>query len=173
MHYISRIRISRLWGYRTFTLKMFPDVNILIGPNASGKTTIINMLFYLFSGQLQSLTTIVFESLEVSLVPFAPEDENTAKTVLVTRSENGITVGIDDRRAIFNSQTLERIQDKLYRQHFPDVELKIALLDELVTLVPAVWLPTSRRLPVRKAVEYGYAWTRHVGDLRVWMVLVQ
>ena len=44
-HYISHIHIEKLWGSdKAVTFPLNDDVNIIIGPNASGKTTIINLL---------------------------------------------------------------------------------------------------------------------------------
>ena len=39
-YFIESFKIDKLWGYRDIDLVFNKDVNVLIGPNASGKTTI-------------------------------------------------------------------------------------------------------------------------------------
>ena len=38
-YFIESFKITKLWGYRDINLIFDRDVNILIGPNGSGKTT--------------------------------------------------------------------------------------------------------------------------------------
>jgi len=46
-YFIKEFRIKKLWGYRNMKISFNKDVNILIGQNASGKTTILNLLRYI------------------------------------------------------------------------------------------------------------------------------
>lgn len=45
--YIERIEIEGLWGRFDVDWKLNPDVNVLIGKNGTGKTTILNLISYL------------------------------------------------------------------------------------------------------------------------------
>ena len=49
-YFIESFKIEKLWGYRDIDLTFNNDVNILIGPNGSGKTTILNLLHSILSG---------------------------------------------------------------------------------------------------------------------------
>lgn len=44
-YYISHFSVKNLWGYKNYRIPFFKDVNVIIGPNASGKTTLINILY--------------------------------------------------------------------------------------------------------------------------------
>ena len=44
MSKIRTIYISKFWGDKDFQIGLNPDTNFLIGPNGTGKTTIISIL---------------------------------------------------------------------------------------------------------------------------------
>ena len=44
MYRIESFEITELWDHQDIYLNFHKDVNVLIGPNASGKTTILNLL---------------------------------------------------------------------------------------------------------------------------------
>ncbi|MBC8233601.1 AAA family ATPase, partial [bacterium] len=55
-YYIQGFEVKKLWGYKDINLTFHRDVNILIGPNASGKTTILNLLRYILTSDFLSLS---------------------------------------------------------------------------------------------------------------------
>ena len=86
-HYISHIHIEKLWGSdKAVTFPLNDDVNIIIGPNASGKTTIINLLMYALTGNILRLLDYQFEFIRITLRSF-----DSAKEIQVK-------VGQDSRR---------------------------------------------------------------------------
>lgn len=62
---IDRIKIKGLFGQFDVNLPLNQNVNIFLGENGMGKTTILNCLYYILSGNIEKLNTIVFE--EISL----------------------------------------------------------------------------------------------------------
>jgi len=70
-HYISNIHIEKLWGSdKPIAFPLNDDVNIIIGPNASGKTTIINLLMYALTGNILRLLDYQFEFIRITLRSF-------------------------------------------------------------------------------------------------------
>lgn len=63
---ISRFRISKLYGKYDIDIPFRNVGNILVGENGSGKTTILNALYYTLSGEFYNLSSLDFESLAVS-----------------------------------------------------------------------------------------------------------
>ncbi|NTU70986.1 MAG: AAA family ATPase [Coriobacteriia bacterium] len=70
MNLIERIVIDGLWGDKSVNLPLHKDVNFLIGPNGSGKTTIINLVVAALTADLTALTKIPFETIRIDLVPY-------------------------------------------------------------------------------------------------------
>ncbi len=60
---IQLFSISGLFGRQKVAIPFKKNVKILIGENGSGKTTILNVLYYTLSGQFRKLNTIEFESI--------------------------------------------------------------------------------------------------------------
>ena len=99
-YFIESFKIDKLWGYRDIELTFNNDVNILIGPNGSGKTTILNLLHSILSGDLRSLLNIDFERAKIELKSFKGNSVCTIKIDVgdeflkfkVGHKEQGITL---------------------------------------------------------------------------------
>ena len=61
------VKIKNLFGYRNYDLKLNNKVNILIGENGSGKSTILKMLICIFNNDFVELSKIPFEEINVKL----------------------------------------------------------------------------------------------------------
>ena len=69
-YFIESFKITKLWGYRDINLTFNNNVNILIGPNGSGKTTVLHLLHSILSLDLSGLLNVNFESAEIHLRDF-------------------------------------------------------------------------------------------------------
>ena len=167
LYFIESFKITKLWGYRDIDLRFNNDVNILIGPNASGKTTILNLLHSILSANLRSVSDVNFNQAVIKLRSFKGRSERTIKV----DAANGIfSVGQKkfeiDRIAIANRKLPESqapfekgsyisgaVLRNVFIHTFSEKMVIEELYDELTALVPIVWLPVSRRLPVTEGEE--------------------
>jgi len=62
---ITRFKISRLFGYQNVDIEFSDRRKILIGENGLGKTTILNILYYILSKKFRRLNQLNFESIEL------------------------------------------------------------------------------------------------------------
>src|SRR5947207_2703533 len=63
---IKTLRVVKLNRRMTFELNFHEDINILTGKNGSGKTTVLKLLWYAISGNLERiLPEIPFEEFEL------------------------------------------------------------------------------------------------------------
>lgn len=67
MNLIESVKIEGFWGDKTVQLKFNKDVNCLIGPNGSGKTTVINLIAGVLKGDYEVLDAIQFDSIDLKL----------------------------------------------------------------------------------------------------------
>jgi predicted ATP-dependent endonuclease of OLD family len=158
-NFVHSFHVSGLWGYKDYPITFKNDVNVIIGPNASGKTTLINILYDVLSGNLSRLCRTDF----------------TAVSIILSDFENGNKQQIEIIKKKDNLQA--SLKNKTYSvplapfMHFGDeyeyVDLRPAyirarriagleyeeLRQALRELVPAVWLPVSRRLPISEEEE--------------------
>lgn len=64
---IERFQIKELHGYINFDLKIKDNTLILVGENGSGKTTVLRLLYYLLSGQWNSIVQYKFQELCITI----------------------------------------------------------------------------------------------------------
>jgi predicted ATP-dependent endonuclease of OLD family len=67
MSQISRFQISGLHGFKSLDLRFKDNTLILVGENGAGKTTVLQLLYYLLSGQWSAIAKFQFDSLTITI----------------------------------------------------------------------------------------------------------
>ncbi len=65
MNQISRFQVSGLHGFKNLDLRFKDNTLILVGENGAGKTTVLQLLYYLLSGQWTAMAKYQFNSLKL------------------------------------------------------------------------------------------------------------
>ena len=154
-YFISSFSVSNLWGGKNYTLTFQDDVNVIIGPNASGKTTLINILFDSLSGNFPRLCRTDFSEVVIKLRAFEGQGQ---KTLRLVRSEEELSIHIGNEKHSVPMAPFIELGDEfdysnmhsdfIRRQRLVRRHSHIDIQERLSQLVPAVWLPVSRRLPI-------------------------
>lgn len=64
---IESFIVKGLWGRQDYTLNFDPNLNIFIGSNGTGKTTLLKLMWYMISGHIrQALVEIPFKEAEIT-----------------------------------------------------------------------------------------------------------
>jgi len=158
-YFITNFDVKGLWGYKNYPIKFHEDVNVIIGPNASGKTTLINILYDTLTGNFPRLCRTQFAEVIVGLKAFEGSER---REVRLKQSKETLTIQIDEKKFQIPLAPFQQFGDdpafsdmpiEIARRHFRlDVDIR-ALQVALRELVPAVWLPVSRRLPIAEEEE--------------------
>jgi len=149
---IAGLEIKGLWNRINLDLKFYQDVNVIIGPNASGKTTILNFLRYVLTADLTRLYEIEFEAATIRLRGFT---NNSRRTIKIRRDDQGLTVATPHNFKIPAESLLTArrgVRRSVQWGRSPSNEAEDPI-QELMALVPAVWLPVSRRLPIPERAD--------------------
>ncbi len=85
---ISQIRIQKLHGNKNIILKLKDNTLILVGENGTGKTTILNLIFYFLSGRWNLMARYDFESIHIK-INGKPFDINRKDLIETSRSIEG------------------------------------------------------------------------------------
>lgn len=149
-YFIKEFRVKKLWGYRNMKISFNKDVNILIGRNASGKTTILNLLRYILTADVSNLYEIPFSEVVIRLKNF---EGKTSCLINIKSTDAGLKCTVGEQEYDIN---VESLQDRFMHPRYKHSSFRLVLdeFEESVKdLVPAVWLPVSRRLPVPEGEE--------------------
>ena len=181
-YFIESFKIDKLWGYRDIDLTFNNDVNILIGPNGSGKTTVLHLLHSILSLDCQFILDAGFDRAEIKVKAF---EDSSVRTVEVDISDKLLKFRLDEeeqdigvitaaKRRIPEPYVIpsegDRISPKrLLQQMVQQRRISEEFYDELPALVPIVWLPVSRHLPETEYEEEQYTKTQTLesADLRL------
>jgi predicted ATPase len=69
VHHIAKVAIEGFWETHSIDLRLFPEVTFLIGPNGTGKTTLINLLAAALTADFRTLDQIPFKKMTIHLTP--------------------------------------------------------------------------------------------------------
>ncbi|UOO91042.1 AAA family ATPase [Vitreoscilla massiliensis] len=72
------ITAMKIFGYLDYYLDFNQDLNLLIGTNGSGKTTILKMILAIFANNFVYLASLNFKEIELKYI------DNNGKNVIVT-----------------------------------------------------------------------------------------
>ena len=165
-HFIESFKINKLWGYRDIDLTFNNDVNVLIGPNGSGKTTILTLLNSILSLDISRILNVNFEYAEIHLRAF--RDSPVLRTVKVHAANRVLRLQLDEKEVIIDTVSITGLEFTEHRRQLgkgntlperpPRRFVRRTIVseefyDELTNLIPLVWLPVSRRLPLTEYEE--------------------
>jgi len=153
-YFISQFSVKNLWGRKNYPLVFNEDVNVIIGPNASGKTTLINILYDALSGNFPRLCRTDFSEVVIKLKPF---DGQGQQILRYERNEKELLISIGKEKHSIPMAPFLQFSEELEYSDFPPEYIRRRITrgfdtreiqHRLRQLVPAVWLPVSRRLPI-------------------------
>jgi len=149
---VESVSIVGLWGSRNLDASFFEDSNFLIGPNGSGKTTVINLIAAVLTADWPTLSRIPFSRVRLVL---NDQETGSKSTVAVDKSF--------DRQRRFPSLSYRFEDDKGPRdysgddidrqmRHHPTRRMIGAIFEELRSVVRVQWLSIHRR-PLQSAED--------------------
>lgn len=150
---IKRLNVVGLNGNNNFDLHFHKDINILTGRNGAGKTTILKLLWYLISGNIErALEEINFKyarieaegySLELS---YTPDDPNV---VSINYIINGETKSAKTyKHPIIIRGPRSRYKEDINKENFIDEFIDIDTINEAIAKASdkSIFFPTFRRI---------------------------
>ena len=65
---IKEVSIKNLYGYLTKTIDFNDDINLIVGINGSGKTSLLNVINWLLTPSFPDLCTNEFDELSIEFI---------------------------------------------------------------------------------------------------------
>lgn len=125
MFKISSFKIKKLFGHKDVSLQFKDRVQIYIGENGLGKTTVLNSLFYILSLEWQEIANIAFESVSVTInkktfefskaliEAYLKQQDNTRRSGFAQHLSSGLSEDeiLKLKNLINNTNSIERIKN--------------------------------------------------------------
>lgn len=158
MHHIRRIEVEGFWDTHSLKLRVHPDVNFFIGPNGTGKTTLINLIAAALTIDLPTLLRIPFKKITIGLnstkdakspsiiVTKIPASERSTSAIewRIRKNEGGeeirLVIGDPDDVVLRGDRVVRRWTTEVHRRRSP------ALGKLLSDLVHVQWLSVHRAI---------------------------
>jgi predicted ATPase len=166
VHLIESIEVEGFWDTHSFEFEVFPDVTFLIGPNGTGKTTLINLIAAALTADFRTLDRVPFHKLVIKLTPEGPKRHAPRITIQKAKKKNRPFDGIDYRIRLGDTEgaevrlSLEDAEEQLLLRRFPTERhmhdyyrhMSTGVTKSLRELVTVTWL-SVHRTPIDRGRE--------------------
>lgn len=139
---IKHVVIDKLWDYKSISIDMYEDVNILIGSNGTSKTTVLRIIEAILKVELLEIDEIYFEKAMITL-----QENSIEHTVSVMRIQvDGVSYiyryQIDDEDSVEISY--QELRSPYMRIRQSSRKTMSYLRDCITQLVNISWLSITR-----------------------------
>ena len=139
---IKHVVIDKLWNYKSISIDMYEDVNILIGSNGTSKTTVLRIIEAILKVELLEIDEIYFEKAMITL-----QENSIEHTVSVMRIQvDGVSYiyryQIDDEDSVEISY--QELRSPYMRIRQSSRKTMSYLRDCITQLVNISWLSITR-----------------------------
>lgn len=146
---LENLEIKNLFGYKPINITFNEDVTFIIGRNGSGKTTVLNILSSLISGNINFLTKYKMDKL---VLTYKKRKSKTFKLSLERTDFDHFTLSWKEHNIIINLEKLRmKIRNKsfredglIYYQDEKDAKDMYFILDLIAKEFKNLYLPLSR-----------------------------
>lgn len=170
---ITTLKISKLHGFFDYEVKFNEDITFIYGENGSGKTTVLNILDNIVSGEIYKLFKYDFEKIQVYYKKIEIEEENEGKEdenkegeIIVCLSEEDLeksrqlTISFDGQKEVIDFDRLHRREmgyDGRNRMEKSNFFSNYKVSEKIRNTFNYVFLPLNRLSYQNRMIDYREA----------------
>lgn len=139
---IKRLKINKLHGHINYDVKFNENITFLYGDNGCGKTTLLNIITYIITGQIYKLFNFYFDEI---ILTYQSENTRKNQSIFINRLDDTIKIDFSSETAIIEQRIeyTNRASDE-----FEDINhtffTKYPILEKIKNTFNYVYLPLNR-----------------------------
>lgn len=139
---IKRLKINKLHGHINYDVKFNENITFLYGDNGCGKTTLLNIITYIITGQIYKLFSLYFDEI---VLTYKAENTTKNQSISIKRIDDNIKIDFSSETAILEQRIeyTSRASDE-----FEDINhtffTKYPILEKIKNTFNYVYLPLNR-----------------------------
>lgn len=139
---VKHVVIDKLWDYKSISIDMYEDVNILIGSNGTSKTTVLRIIEAILKVELLEIDEIYFEKAMITLQENSIEHNVSVMRIQIDGVSYIYRYQIDDEDSIDISY--QELRSPYMRIRQSSRKTMSYLRDRITQLVNISWLSITR-----------------------------
>lgn len=158
---LSSLQVKELYGNYDYNVKFNKDITLLYGTNGCGKTTILNMITAIITGNLYKFFSYKFKTIELNY--FDEVNVESGYHIIINKSnEEELNVNFKDKLEVLSKLQIpeERVRrndsiENVYFEEYP-------ILNEIRKEFNYVYLALNRAISLSDIDDYFYLRRRNV-----------
>lgn len=151
---IKNIKINKLYGMYDYNIDFNEDITFLHGKNGCGKTTVLNIITYIITGEVYKLFDYDFKTIMLTY----KKEKSNAKITIQKLNED-IKIEFDNKEEIIKKSAYLNIRDNNELRTTRQIEFfeRYPILNNIRELFDFTYVPLNRNYDIK---------TRHYGFMR-------
>lgn len=139
---ITRLIIKNLHKNFNYDIRFNNDITIIYGLNGTGKTTILNIISAIITGQVEQLFFYDFDEIKLSYFNVKSQNE---ETISIKRKASSIDLVFDEEKETFDYRDYRKLTDRAFEEEREFMQYSLSpIAKKLANKFRSFYLPLNR-----------------------------
>lgn len=158
--FVKRISVEKLHGNKNLDIEIYDNCLVIVGDNGFGKTSLLNMIYAIFSGNVKYLQDINFRAVSIDFIRKGSEE---LENIRIEKEELDIVNYFDSEVAYRNKKNTHGVNSRVLRSKR---DIQLSMWDEYEKNIEFVSDRKNRLISDRNILELYKKTTMKIEDAR-------